>query len=115
MLYLVLLGGGDRMFTLATISALSDILFTFIEGLLALRIILKFFGANSFTPFVVWVYQTSKPLLVPFEGIFPSATAQGGFVLEISALFALLVYGLIAYGISEGLNELENSRTERKK
>lgn len=103
------------MVAISKISALADIIFTFIEGLICLRIILKFFGANPFTPFVAWVYQTSKPLLAPFEGMFPSATTQGGFVLEVSALFALLVYVFAGYLIHEGLGDLANSKTDSKK
>ncbi|MDE2026134.1 MAG: YggT family protein [Patescibacteria group bacterium] len=103
------------MFRISFISALSDILFSFVEGLIALRILLKFFGANPFTPFVVWVYQTSKPLLAPFEGIFPTATTRNGFVLEVSALFALLVYAFLGYIIREGLEELSTTRVVKHK
>lgn len=103
------------MFAIARISALADIIFTFIEGLLALRILLKFFGANPFTPFVAWVYQTSKPLLTPFEGMFPSAVTQGGFVLEVSVLFALLVYAFAGYLIHEWLMELANTKAQSRK
>lgn len=103
------------MFKIPLISALSDVLFSFVEGLLALRILLKLLGANPFTPFVVWVYQTSKPLLTPFEGIFPSATTRGGFVLEISALFALLVYAFLGYSINQGLENIEAQAIKRKK
>lgn len=103
------------MFRVSFISALSNVLFTFIEGLIALRILLKFFGANPLTPFVVWVYETSKPLLTPFEGIFPSATARGGFTLEVSALFALLVYAFLGYVVVETLESAGTLRARREK
>lgn len=98
------------MFTLGKISALSDLIFTFITGLLSLRIFLKFFGANPVTPFVAWVYQTSKPLLAPFEGMFPTETTRGGFVLEVSVLFALLIYAFVGYLIKDGLDTLATQR-----
>lgn len=80
---------------------LTNFIFGFIELMLGLRIILKLFGANPATPFVQWVYETSTPLLAPFEGIFPTARIEGGFIIEFSAIFALLVYALIAYFIHE--------------
>jgi len=98
----------------SVISILSNILFNFIEVLLALRIFLKFFGANSLTPFVTWVYQTSNPLIRPFEGIFPAEYVEGRFILEISTLFALLVYGILGYIIDDGFTALEIRKAERK-
>lgn len=103
------------MFAIEKISALANIIFTFIEGLLVLRILLKFFGANPLTPFVAWIYQTSKPLIAPFEGMFPTETTQGGFILEVSVLFALLIYVFVGYLINEGLEELASTRSSSKK
>ncbi len=71
------------------------------EGLIGLRILLKLLGANTLAPFVRWVYETSKPLLAPFEGMFPSPHLRGGFVIEVSALFAFLAYAFIEYLIEE--------------
>ena len=45
--------------------------FILVELFLALRLILKLFGANAGTPFVNWVYEMSGVLLDPFRGIFP--------------------------------------------
>jgi uncharacterized protein YggT (Ycf19 family) len=81
----------------SVISPLIEIVFTLVEALLGLRVILKFFGANPATPFVNWVYETSEPLLTPFSGMFPAPVIEGRFVLEFSTLFALIIYGLIAY------------------
>lgn len=78
-----------------------DFLFGLIEGLLGLRVILKLFGANASAPFVNWVYEISKPLLAPFKGAFPAPALQGGFTIEFTALFAMLVYGLIGYLLLE--------------
>lgn len=68
-----------------------------IIGFLGLRLILKLFGASVSSPFVNWVYETSSRLVTPFEGIFPSPDLGGGFILELSVLFAMAVYGLLAY------------------
>lgn len=95
------------MFTLGIIDILSGLIFGFIEGIVGLRILLKFFGANELTPFVTWVYHTSQPLLVPFEGMFPSVTEKRGFTIDVSSLFALLVYAFIAFFIQEAINGLQ--------
>lgn len=64
------------------------------EVLIALRVVLKLFGANADAGFVGWVYDTTQPLLQPFIGMFPSPTLEGAYVIEFSALFALLIYAL---------------------
>lgn len=84
---------------------LTNLVIGIVESIIALRILLKLLGASTIAPFVRWVYQTSQPLLSPFEGMFPSSRLPGGpFTLEFSALFALIIYGLVGYLISEGLH-----------
>ena len=70
---------------------------SFVEFMIGLRIILKLFGASTAAPFVQWVYATTAPLLQPFIGIFPSPILDGRFIIEFSALFALVVYVFVAY------------------
>lgn len=103
------------MFAAGIISAITNFVIGIVEFLIGLRIVLKLLGANPQTPFVEWVYETSAPLLAPFEGMFPSPTLEGGFVLEVSALFALVIYALIGYLISEVLAYLEASAATRDK
>lgn len=74
---------------------ITEIVLNIVESLLILRIILKLFGANVTAPFVNWVYQTSSPLIAPFEGMFPTSELGNGFTLEISALFAVLIYAFL--------------------
>ena len=86
----------------------SGILVSFIEGVIVLRIILKLMGASTVAPFVRWVYETSKPLLYPFEGMFPSSQVGGiPFTIEFSALFALFVYVFVGYLIQEVLEFIQ--------
>lgn len=65
------------------------------EIFLGLRVLLRLFGANSSNAFVQWVYDSSSVLLQPFRGIFPTAEVAPGSVVDFSALFVMLVYGLI--------------------
>src|SRR5689334_9352279 len=102
------------MYTTRILFRLLDGILGFVELLIGLRVILKFFGANAFSPFVSWVYETSRPLLAPFANMFPSPVIQGGFVIEFSALFALIVYAFIASIIEEILNQFEANELERR-
>lgn len=102
------------MITLESILLLANAIFGFIEFIIGLRIILKLFGANPLTPFSQWVYETSTPLLQPFQGMFPAPRLTGNFVIEFSALFALLVYALISYAISEVVAYLSTRRIVEK-
>lgn len=91
--------------------ALSNSIVGIVEFLISLRILLKLLGARTAAPFVTWVYETTKPLLSPFEGMFPSSTISLGFTLEVSALFALLTYAFIGVLIESAIRELTSPRT----
>lgn len=78
----------------------------FVEFMLGLRVFMKLFGASTVAPFVQWVYETTAPLLQPFAGIFPSPRIEGRFIIEFSALFALVVYVFIAYAVEYVLSAI---------
>lgn len=65
------------------------------ELFLGLRVILRLFGANPDVAFVQWIYRSSDALLEPFRGIFPTQVIAPDHVIDFSALFAMVVYGLI--------------------
>ncbi|MTT30646.1 YggT family protein [Terrilactibacillus sp. BCM23-1] len=79
-----------------TFSRLISILLSVIQILLCLFIILKFFGAKE-VPFVQWVNGLSTPLLTPFYNMFEPVTFAGHYVLDLSALFALIIYSGVGY------------------
>lgn len=81
--------------------------FGIFEILIGLRIILKLFGASVGAPFVRWVYETTLPLLHPFQGAFPAPRLEGGSILEFSAFFALIIYALTAYILVEFIDEID--------
>ena len=82
-----------------------------VEIVIGLRILLKLLGANPQAPFVVWIYETTRPLLVPFAGIFPAPTI-GVFVIEFSAIFGLVIYALLAYLIDVVIEFLREKSSE---
>jgi hypothetical protein len=72
--------------------------FGVIEIIIALRFVLKLLGANAAAGFVQMVYAVSAVFMVPFAAIF-GTTRVSGSTVEMSALVAIAVYALIAWGI----------------
>ncbi|MFA6492863.1 MAG: YggT family protein [Patescibacteria group bacterium] len=77
-------------------------LFGVLEILLAFRFVLKLAGASHTSGFVNFIYGLSGVFVAPFNGIFHTSLAQGAettSIFEPSALVALIVYALVAWGI----------------
>lgn len=72
--------------------------FGVIEVLIAIRFVLKLLGANSRAAFVQLVYGLSDVFMAPFIAIFKTQRVEGS-VFELSALVAIAVYALVAWGI----------------
>ena len=85
----------QRIFPLGT--RLIWLLFGILEALIALRIGLKLIGANPNSPIVALIYGFTYLFLFPFAGLIGSPT-YGNMVLELSSMFAMLIYGLIVLG-----------------
>lgn len=65
--------------------------------ILTLGFFLKLFGANPDAGFVEWVYRNLDRTMEPFRGMFPEQDlGDGASVLDVSILFAMLVYGFVA-------------------
>ncbi|MBI2797938.1 YggT family protein [Candidatus Saccharibacteria bacterium] len=80
----------------------------FAEIVLGFRIFFLLFNANANTPFVRFIYNTSNDFLAPFRGIFlPHDSVTGGY-LDVSALFALIVYAIIAVLIQSLMRKLDS-------
>ena len=78
-------------------TAFLDVIITFVTALLGLRLLIKLFGGNTDNLFVQGLYMVSAPLIAPFTGMLPSLTLETGYVLEFAAVFALIVYAIIAH------------------
>jgi hypothetical protein len=87
----------QRIFTFKA-TQLIWLLFGVLEVLIALRIALMLIGANPNSPIVALIYGFTYLFLFPFTGLIGSPTA-GNMVLEISSIFAMVVYGLIALAV----------------
>jgi len=74
-------------------------IFGLIEGLIAIRIVLKMLGANAGAGFAEFIYGVTGVLVAPFYGLFGNPTSQGS-VLELHSIVALIVYALLGWVIS---------------
>ena len=85
---------GQRIFTFKASQWIWLLLYV-VEVLIALRIGLKLMGANPDSPIVVLIYGFTSLFLIPFAGMVGSPTS-GGMVLEVSSIYAMGIYALIA-------------------
>ncbi len=76
------------------------LVFGIIEGLIAIRFLLRLFGANPGAAFAAFIYNATAPLLAPFIGLFGTPRFDGS-VLEWHSLVAIVVYALIAWVLAE--------------
>lgn len=86
-----------RVFTFKA-TQLVWLVFGVLEIMIALRVGLKLIGANAESGIVGFIYGFTDVFLAPFAGLVGSPTS-GNVVLELSSLFAILIYALIAWGL----------------
>jgi len=78
------------------------LVFGIIEGLLAIRLVLKLFGANPLAGFTNFIYGVTDFFMAPFRNLFPAVSTGGssGAVLETSIVVAIIVYALIGWVVA---------------
>jgi uncharacterized protein YggT (Ycf19 family) len=96
------------------VSRLINAVMNVVEAIIGVHIILKLFSANSDTPFVQWIFSISEPLLRPFRGIFDDVIFQDQYVLDLSAVFALIIYSIIGYLIMTIVKAIGGGRRRKK-
>ncbi len=74
------------------------VLFGILEGLIAIRILLKLLAANPIAGFSSFIYNLTAPFVAPFNSVFATPTTHGS-IFEFSTLLALIVYALVGWGI----------------
>ncbi len=84
--------------TAVIISQIVWFVFGLIEGLIAIRVILKLMAANPANPFAYFIYQVTNVFLWPFFGL-TVTPRYGNVILEISSIIAIIVYALLAWVI----------------
>jgi hypothetical protein len=90
-------GREQRIFTFKA-TQLVWLLLGILEALILLRIGLKVIGANPDSQIVLMIYGFTDLFLLPFNGVIGSPSA-GNMVLELSSMFAMVIYALLAWAI----------------
>ena len=60
---------------------------------------LLLFGANPEAAFADFVYRSLDRVMAPFRGLFEPIQLNGKSVLDVSVLFAMIVYGILALAL----------------
>jgi uncharacterized protein YggT (Ycf19 family) len=76
---------------------------------LAFGFFLLLFGANPDAAFAEWVYRALDRVMAPFRGLFESVVINGQSVLDVSVLFAMIVYGIVALALGALIEWLSQS------
>ncbi len=74
------------------------LVFGVINAVLLIRLVLKLLGANAHAGFAQFTYGLTDFFLAPFKGLLPTIVS-GQSVLELSLIFAILIYSLISLGL----------------
>ncbi|HEY5156581.1 MAG TPA: hypothetical protein VII93_01275 [Anaerolineales bacterium] len=90
--------GQDRRVFTFKVTQLIWLVLIILETMIALRFGLKLIAANPDSPIVGFIYGFTNLFLLPFTGMTAQPSASG-MVLELSSLFAMVIYGLIGWGI----------------
>ena len=92
------------------VAGLINFFLVLVEAFLGLRVILRFFAADPTVSFVHWVYTSSSTLMEPYRGIFPTTVIGHNHVVDFSAIFAMVVYGLVALAFAALVSYLNPTR-----
>jgi uncharacterized protein YggT (Ycf19 family) len=75
-----------------------------------LAFFLQLLGANPNADFAAWVYRGAARVTAPFRGIFPTKPVTDASYLDVSLLFAIIMYGIFAILVSELVSWVERKR-----
>jgi uncharacterized protein YggT (Ycf19 family) len=95
----------------ARTSQFIDLAFYLIYALLTVRLVLALIAARSSSGFVQFINGVTYPLYMPFRGIVPSPTAEGGFTLALPVVVAIVAYMLLHMGINSVLRLAAHRKT----
>ena len=87
------------------------LVFGIIEGLIAIRFVLRLLGANAAAGFASFIYGVTAPFVAPFVGLFGTPNFDGA-VLELHSITAIVVYALLAWVLAKIVQlTMSDSRT----
>jgi uncharacterized protein YggT (Ycf19 family) len=81
--------------------------------LLLTAFVLRLLGASTDASFTEWVYRSADRSMSPFRGIFAATEVGDSSVLDMSLLFAAVVYLIIALLLDVAVRTLSDKVTAR--
>ncbi len=75
---------------------------------LVLRVLLLLFNANLSAGFAQFIANVSNDYMQPFRGLFPSKEFPSGSYLDVSAMFAIVVYLFVLWGVYSLISYVQN-------
>ena len=90
----------ERYESISRVNQVLWLMFGLILALIAGRVVLKLIGANPAAVFAQIIYGLTDVFLWPFAGLTATPTA-GAFQFELSSIIAMIVYALIAWGLTK--------------
>ncbi|HKH06907.1 MAG TPA: hypothetical protein VKA65_17190 [Acidimicrobiales bacterium] len=67
--------------------------------MLTLGFFLRLFGASTDAAFTRWVYRSVERIMEPFRGMFPTRQLSDNSVVDVSLLFAIIVYAILGMAL----------------
>lgn len=101
----------ERARGMARVSQVIDYIFYVIYALLAIRLLLALLAARPTAGFMQFIFTVTDPLYAPFRGIVASP-AEGGHILALPIVIAIIVYALLHAGINGLLRLIAHRKTQ---
>ena len=102
-------GPGATVWALRLARALTWLVYAFVVLvliILGLGFLLLLLGASPTADFTEWIYRALARVMAPFRGMFEAVPLDGRSVLDVSVLFAMVVYGIVGLLLSSLINWL---------
>ncbi len=78
-------------------------IFRLIEVLLVIRFFLKLVGANPSSPFGIFLYGLTDPLVAPFSALLDNPNV-GKSIIEFTTLLALIIYPIFGWVLNRSVH-----------
>jgi hypothetical protein len=98
---------------LATWTNVIFIVLAVVDGLIAIRFVLKLLAANPAAGFARLIYGITDVLVAPFNGLLGNPASTTGNQFEVTSLVAIAVYALVAWLLTRVARLILN-RTESR-
>lgn len=95
----------------ARVSQFVDYAFYLLYALLGIRLVLALIAARPSSGFVQLINGVTYPFYIPFRGIVPSVSVEGGFTLAVPVAIAIVVYVLLHLGVNATLRLATRRKT----